>query len=334
MVSSKISLNLASGCFLNIDKPIGLTSFDVIFKMRKLLTEKSLGHAGTLDPFATGVLPVAVRKGTKLIQYLVDSDKEYIADVRFGARSSTYDLTGELTTVLGERELSDFGIDLSGLEKLLADFVGEKEQLPPKVSALKINGKRAYELARLGVDFELKPRLVQLKSVQILSFDWPNLRIKVNCGKGFYVRSLANDLGERLGVGAYLTALRRTRVGSFRIEDAISLSDLGEVVGSSEDVDGVDDFGFAAKADGKNHSNNFFDQSWFCDLTTFWRQTKQKTIFLDEDLFAELKFGRYIDNLQRPDLATGEVCGAILNDKLVCLLVALPGAKLKMKLML
>jgi tRNA pseudouridine55 synthase len=318
MINSEITSSLASGCFLNIDKPVGITSFDVIFKMRKLLAEKSLGHAGTLDPFATGVLPVAVKKGTKLIQYLVDSDKEYIADVRFGARSSSYDLTGELTNVLDDRQLRDFVINISDLEELLADFVGEKEQLPPKVSALKINGKRAYELARTGVDFELKPRLVQLKSVQILSFVWPDLRIRVNCGKGFYVRSLANDLGERLGVGAYLTALRRTRVGCFRVENAISLSGLAEVVDEVE----------AGKL------SNFVDQSYFMNLTDFWREINQKVILLDEHLFAELKFGRFIDNLQLPDLVEGEICGAILNGKLVCLVLALPGAKLKMKLML
>lgn len=325
MINSEISSSLASGCFLNIDKQAGITSFDVIFKLRKLLGEKSLGHAGTLDPFATGVLPVAVKKGTKLIQYLVDSDKEYVADLRFGAKSSTYDLTGELTTVLNEREIGDFAINLKDLEKLLADFVGEKEQLPPKISALKINGKRAYELARTGVDFELKPRLVELKSVQILSFAWPNLRIRVNCGKGFYVRSLAHDLGDRLGTGAYLTALRRTRVGSFRIEDAVSLTDLAVCLDNAGEINEAYDAG---------RLNNFIDQSFFVNLTDFWQQSAQKTILIDENLFTELKFGRFIDNLQLPDLAEGEVCGAFLDGKLVCLVVALSGAKLKMKLLL
>ena len=207
--------------FINVYKPKGLTSFDVVARMRRLTGIKQIGHTGTLDPFATGVLPVCIGKATKLIEYLPD-DKEYIAKVQFGANTDTYDLEGEIT------EKFDKQVTAWKVETALKNFEGEIEQIPPIYSAIKVNGKKLYDYARKGQNVEIKPRGVNIYQIKLIDFDTAaqTAVIKVACSKGTYIRSIAYDLGKILGCGGYLTALERTKAGCFHVEDAVGLEDL------------------------------------------------------------------------------------------------------------
>ncbi len=213
--------------FLLIDKGEGLTSFDVISRVRRWTGERRVGHAGTLDPLATGLLVVAVGKATKLLKNFVGLDKEYEVKARFGAVSDTYDREGRIV-VLDEGEFGKFGKILrSDLENLIREkFSGEIDQVPPKYSALKINGKKAADMARKGIDFEMKSRKVKVYSFAITDFKWPRQRrarpevsFKIHCGSGTYIRSLIHDIGQELGCGAYVTELRRGKVGNFSVND-------------------------------------------------------------------------------------------------------------------
>lgn len=204
--------------FLNINKPKGITSFDVVAKLRKILNIKKIGHAGTLDPLAQGVLPVAIGKYTRLIEYL-DDDKEYIAKIKFGENSTTYDDEGEKTFIKNP----DFS--LSDLENAIKCFTGEIEQKPPMYSAIKIKGQKLYELARKGKEIEVPKRKVEIYDIKILNFELPYCEIKVSCSKGTYIRSLAYDLGEKLACGAYILELKRTKVGKFQIENSQNIED-------------------------------------------------------------------------------------------------------------
>lgn len=207
--------------FVNIYKPEGMTSFDVVAKVRKIACTRSVGHAGTLDPFATGVLPVAIGKATKLIEYLHD-DKEYIATVQFGANTNTYDIEGEITQKFEKH------INVNDVETALKNFEGEIEQIPPIYSAIKIKGKKLYEYARNGVQIEVKPRSVNIYEIKLIEFNDEKqiARIKVSCSKGTYIRSIAYDLGKILECGGYLIALERTKAGNFTAENTIKLEDL------------------------------------------------------------------------------------------------------------
>lgn len=215
--------NKAPFGFLNIYKPKGMTSHDVVARLRKILGIKQIGHTGTLDPFATGVLPICVGKATKLIEYLSD-DKEYVAVVQFGKNTDTYDLEGEITEtfdkIVSEQEISN----------ALYSFEGELSQVPPIYSAIKINGKKLYDYARKGESIEIKPRNVHIYSIKLLDFD-KNLqqaKIRVACSKGTYIRSIAYDLGKLLGCGGYLCALERTKAGDFCLENALNLDEVQE----------------------------------------------------------------------------------------------------------
>lgn len=200
--------------FLLIDKGEGLTSFDVISRIRKWTGERRVGHAGTLDPLATGLLVVAVGKATKLLKNFVGLDKEYEVKARFGAVSDTYDREGKITE--GERQMASPFL----LENLInKKFLGEIDQIPPKYSALKINGKKAADLARKGVEFEMKSRKVKIYSFDVTDFAWPEVGFRVHCGSGTYIRSLIHDIGQQLGCGAYVTQLRRWKVGDFRVDN-------------------------------------------------------------------------------------------------------------------
>lgn len=205
--------------FLIVNKPAGWTSHDAVAKCRGLLGTKKIGHTGTLDPLATGVLVLGVGQGTKLVEYLVGCDKVYEAELLLGATSATLDTDSELTPIPNAQPVSrgDF-------ETALAGFVGKLNQIPPAYSAIKIGGTPAHRLARAGQEVELKPRPVELISAQLTSFDWPRAGLKITVSSGFYVRSLARDLGAKLGCGAVLSALRRTRVGSFGLEVAVELA--------------------------------------------------------------------------------------------------------------
>ena len=207
--------------FLNIYKPKGKTSHDVVAILRRVTKIKQIGHTGTLDPFAEGVLPVCIGKATRLIEYLAD-DKAYIGTVQLGKSTTTYDIEGDMVKV------SDKEVSIEEIEKALQSFRGEVEQFPPIYSAIKVNGKKLYEYARKGEEVEIKPRKVTIKNLKILNYDSKNrvLELYIECSKGTYIRSIANDLGEALGVYGHLTKLVRVKAGEFEIKDCIRLEDL------------------------------------------------------------------------------------------------------------
>lgn len=210
--------------FLNIYKPKGLTSHDVVARLRKITKVRQIGHTGTLDPFATGVLPICIGKATRLIEYL-DDDKEYLATVQFGKNTTTYDLEGEITATFDKK------ITEEDVKNALKDFEGEISQIPPIYSAIKVNGKKLYDYARQGQDIEIKPRKVTISKIELKEFDKTSqsAKITVACSKGTYIRSIAYDLGAKLGCGGYLTALERIQAGKFQVNTAIKLEDLTEV---------------------------------------------------------------------------------------------------------
>jgi tRNA pseudouridine55 synthase len=208
-----------------IDKPRGITSFDVVARVRRALGERRVGHTGTLDPMATGVLPVCVGEATKLVPFLMAGDKEYQAEALLGVTTDTLDADGQITA---ERDAS--AVTREAVEQAIAGFRGKILQVPPMHSALRKDGKRLYELAREGVEVEREPREIEVHDITLGVVTAEGQRQRVGfvvvCGKGTYVRSIAGDLGDRLGVGAHLTALRRTRVGAFAIHSALALDAL------------------------------------------------------------------------------------------------------------
>lgn len=215
---------------LLIDKPKGWTSFDVVAKVRGIIraeTKKQglerkikVGHTGTLDPLATGLLVLAVGKYTKKVPELTKQDKTYLASMTLGATSTTDDAEGELTKV-GSREPT-----LQEIEEVLASFVGSIEQIPPQFSAIKIGGVKSYDAARKGQIVEYKPRMVTIHSITDITYDYPVVTFNAYVGSGTYIRSLARDAGEKLGTGAYLSDLRRTNVGKYKLDDALAMEDL------------------------------------------------------------------------------------------------------------
>lgn len=209
--------------FLLIDKPQGLSSFDVVRRVRGMLKAKKAGHCGTLDPLATGLLVVCLNKATRLAQYVLGQDKVYEVRIKLGQTSDTYDRTGNLSD---EEAVSH--LTREKLEGSLAGFRGEITQQPPKFSALKVDGRAMYKYAREGVEVEVPERQVAIHELRILKFELPYVELLVRCSKGTYVRSLAHDLGERLGCGAHVDELRRTAIGDISVEEALSLDELQE----------------------------------------------------------------------------------------------------------
>src|SRR5579859_5405791 len=210
----------------NINKATGMTSHDVVAKIRRLLNQKRVGHAGTLDPAASGVLPICVGQATRVAEYLSESGKAYRATIIFGAVTDTYDSEGIIT-----RTASTNGLTRATIEAILPAMLGEQMQVPPRYSAIKLQGQPAYKRARAGEDVALEARPITIYQLAIL--DWqpsptPTLTIAVECSKGTYIRSLAYDLGERLGCGAHLVGLIRTRSGPFTLSDSIPLDQLAE----------------------------------------------------------------------------------------------------------
>ena len=215
---------------INIYKEAGYTSHDVVAKLRGILGQKKIGHTGTLDPDATGVLPVCLGVGTKLCDMLTDEDKEYVAELYLGVTTDTQDMTG---TVLSRGEVS---IDEEGLKEIIYSFQGEYEQLPPMYSALKVNGKKLYELAREGKTVERRTRNVRIEEIEILEIRIPIVKMRVVCSKGTYIRTLCDDIGKKTGCGGAMKSLERTRVGRFLIKDALTLDRVQELVtGDSAD---------------------------------------------------------------------------------------------------
>ena len=205
---------------INIYKEAGYTSFDVVAKMRGILKERKIGHTGTLDPDATGVLPVCLGNGTKLVELFTDHEKEYIAEFRLGLSTDTQDMSGEVL------KTSPIEVSKEQIKEVVASFVGECMQIPPMYSAVKVNGKKLYELARAGKEVKREARKVFFNEIEILSIDIPLVKIRVVCSKGTYIRTLCNDIGEKLGCFAAMQSLTRTRVGDFTLEEAVTLEKL------------------------------------------------------------------------------------------------------------
>lgn len=213
-----LELKIKSG-IIAVYKPKGPTSFDMVSKLRRLTGIKKIGHAGTLDPLASGVLVVGIgREATRKLHEVVESEKEYAATIKFGAESTTDDEGGEKISVKIVKKPTHHEI-----EKGLLKFIGRFLQQPPAFSAIKIKGQPAYKMARRGEKLKLKKRPVEVKEIKIIKYKWPLLKIKIVSGPGFYVRSLARDLGKKLKVGGYLAELERTRVGQFKKKNAIKL---------------------------------------------------------------------------------------------------------------
>jgi tRNA pseudouridine55 synthase len=205
---------------LLLDKGVGLSSFDVVRRIRWILKAKKVGHAGTLDPFATGLLPICVGESTKAVHQLVEGTKTYEAVIRLGQETDTLDKDGEVIS-----EHSWDHVSLEDFRDVVAEFVGDIEQVPPLYSALKIKGKRLYEYARSGEKVEIPSRVVHVEKIEVVKQEGPHVSFQVVCGKGTYIRAIARDVGRKLGCGAHLRELRRTQVGNLSVSNAITLSE-------------------------------------------------------------------------------------------------------------
>ncbi len=237
---------------LNINKPEGFTSHDVVAKLRGILKTRRIGHCGTLDPMATGVLPVCVGKATKASEFIMGFDKEYIAGVRLGFTSDTQDATGNITKT---------GAPLPSAEdvrRALLKFTGEQEQTPPMYSAIKIGGQKLYTLARQGVEVERKRRVITIKYIDMLSADEEKgeYTLRIGCSKGTYIRTLCHDIGADLGAGALMASLVRTRTGAFTLERSVTLSEVeaGELSGGQYSLSDVFSSYPAISADEKSEA--------------------------------------------------------------------------------
>lgn len=210
-----------AGQLLLLNKPLSWTSFDVVNKLRYKLKIKKIGHAGTLDPLATGLLIICTGKMTKRIEEFMGLEKEYTGTFVIGQTTPSFDLETEVTEAVDISSITE-----ESIRSAVKSLTGIITQLPPTHSAIKIGGKRAYKFARQGKEVELKPREVEVAEFEITSVSLPMINFRIVCSKGTYIRSLARDLGESLGVGAYLSQLCRTRIGSFKLEDALSIDDV------------------------------------------------------------------------------------------------------------
>jgi tRNA pseudouridine55 synthase len=213
---------------LIIDKPEGITSHDVVAKVRKALHTKKVGHTGTLDPLATGVLVVCVEKATKLVQYLTCENKTYEVQMKLGIKSDTGDITGNVIETDENIEEKLNTLNLEKIKEILKTFLGAQKQVPPMYSAIKVNGKKLYEYAREGVEIEREERDIEIYSIENVSFENDILKYTVSCSKGTYVRSLCEDIAEKLGTCGTMTALRRTVTGEFEIKDSIQIEEISE----------------------------------------------------------------------------------------------------------
>ena len=226
-------MDFLTGETLIIDKPLGCTSFDVVKRVRSVLTRRyglkkmKVGHAGTLDPLATGVMIVVTGRSTKLIEQLQAGVKEYVATIKLGATTPSFDLETEIDATFPTEHITR-----ELVEETLGRFKGRIEQVPPAFSACKVDGKRAYELARKGRDVELKPKVLVIDEIELQEFAPDSITVRVVCSKGTYIRALARDIGLALGSGGHLTALRRTRVGECSIDDALNVDQTAELLRS------------------------------------------------------------------------------------------------------
>lgn len=228
-------MNFLDGEILYIDKPLGWTSFDAVKRLRGALTRRlkvkkiKVGHAGTLDPLATGVMIICTGRATKRIDELQAGVKEYVATLALGATTPSFDLETEVDATYPTEHITR-----ELVEETLKRFLGRIEQIPPDYSACKIDGVRAYDLARNGLAVELKPKILVIDELELLSFSPESITVRVVCSKGTYIRALARDIGVALGSGAHLTALRRTRVGDVRVEGCLSVDQAAELIRTVE----------------------------------------------------------------------------------------------------
>lgn len=211
--------------YLVIDKPAGMTSHDVVGRVRRVLGERRVGHAGTLDPAAVGVLPIAVGLATRTVEYLAEASKAYVADVTFGVRTDSSDIDGSVISVEDASHLS-----LEDVQSALERLRGPQLQVPPMHSAIKIGGQRMYELAHRGEHIDLEPRPITIHEIEVVSWESPVAEVYIHCSKGTYVRSIARDLGDALGTGAYMSNLVRVATGPFSLADAVRLNELEELL--------------------------------------------------------------------------------------------------------
>lgn len=209
-----------------INKEKGCTSHDIVYKVKKMFNTK-VGHTGTLDPNATGVLPILLGKGTKISKYLIEHDKEYEVVLQLGVKTTTADEEGE---IIEEKEVLKESLEQLKIERILKSFIGKIKQMPPKYSAIKVNGRKLYEYARKGQEVEIKPREVEIYNIEITNIqkEKKQIEFKVSCSKGTYIRTLCEDIAEKMRTVGYMKELKRTKVGNFNIEQAITLGQLQE----------------------------------------------------------------------------------------------------------
>lgn len=205
---------------INVYKEKGFTSHDVVAKLRGIMKQKRIGHTGTLDPDAVGVLPVCLGSATKLCEFLTDKTKEYEAELLLGVTTDTQDMTGTILT------RQDVSVAEAEAEKVILSFIGKSGQIPPMYSAVKVNGKKLYELAREGKEVERKERLIDIFELEIIQMSLPLIKIRVKCSKGTYIRTLCHDIGQKIGCGAAMQSLVRTEAGSFLLKEALTLSEI------------------------------------------------------------------------------------------------------------
>lgn len=215
-----------------INKTKGCTSHDIVYKIKKMLNEK-VGHTGTLDPMAEGVLPILVGKGTLASKYLINHDKKYIVELQLGTKTDTADGEGR---IVKQQPVNKEILTTKNIEKILQSFVGKQEQIPPIYSAIKINGKKLYEYARKGQEIELKPRKIEIYNIKLINYSVEEKQIKfeVFCGKGTYIRSLCEDMAIKFGTVGYMKSLKRIQVGDFKIEDSITIDELNNIIQKNE----------------------------------------------------------------------------------------------------
>ncbi|MBL7094876.1 tRNA pseudouridine(55) synthase TruB [candidate division KSB1 bacterium] len=217
MIWLEKEFDFKAGAILNFAKPEGKSSFWVVKKVRRIIQTK-VGHAGTLDPFASGVLLLCTGKATKQVASLMDMPKIYVGEIALGVTTNTDDVTGECVE---KKNVPD--LNIQEIKDVCNKFVGEINQIPPMFSAKKVQGRRLYKIARTGKVIERKPNLVFIENIEVLSYEKPNIKIKVKCSKGTYIRALARDIGEHIGCGGHLKSLIRTQIGEFKIEDSLNL---------------------------------------------------------------------------------------------------------------
>ncbi|MDW8801018.1 tRNA pseudouridine(55) synthase TruB [Clostridium sp. A1-XYC3] len=205
---------------LNINKPTGMSSFDVVRKVKNIAKTKKVGHTGTLDPEASGVLPICIGRATKLVDYIMNDYKIYKVELKLGITTDTYDREGQ---ILKTKEVN---LPIEEVEDCIKSFQGEIDQIPPMYSALKVNGERLYSLARKGIEIERKPRKISIYDIEILEMNLPNINFLVKCSKGTYIRSLCYDIGEKLNCGGTMWNLQRVQTGDFSISDSVELEEL------------------------------------------------------------------------------------------------------------